>query len=345
MFCVPNFVGRVARDISMCDGSQIHLSRCFLRTASLKSCVRLNLILSNLFLFAIRGASMIYILRRAAGTLCVALLAGSTVPPALGADLGPKDVGPAPDIGPWTFVFTTYGWIPWISGDMTIKGRSFDVEADPSAILGHLDWSTIPAWMSYAEARNGPIGLFNDIVYANVSNSRDFQKELPGKLPSLAGGVSTDYELVIVEFGGAYELWSGMNSAVGAPAAFDLVAGGRYWHQSVTAAASLDRFDAVRSGSVDWVDPFVGGRFRQQLGQNDSFVLSADAGGFGAGSNASWQVRATYNWQLPVMCNLLLDGYVGYRALSVDYSQGSGNTLFKQDLLIQGPVIGTTLHF
>lgn len=288
---------------------------------------------------------MFHILRHSAGALCVALIASLTIPPAFAADLGGKNVESMPDIGPWSFAFTTYGWIPWISGDMTIRGRSFDVQADPSAILGHLDWDTIPAWMSYAEARNGPIGLFNDIVYANVSNSRDFQKELPGKLPPLAGGVSTDYELVIVEFGGAYELWSGTNSAIGAPAAFDLVAGGRYWHQGVTAAAALDRFDTVRSGSIDWVDPFVGGRLRQQLGQNDSFVVSADAGGFGAGSNASWQVRATYNWQLPVMCNLLLDGYIGYRALSVDYSQGSGDTLFKQDVLIQGPVMGTTLHF
>jgi len=272
-------------------------------------------------------------------------MAGFAIPPAIGADLGGKEVAPAPDIGPWTFVFTTYGWIPWLSGNTTIKGRSFDVQADPSAIIGHLNWDTIPAWMSYAEARNGPIGLFNDIVYVNVSGSKDFAKELPGRLPALSGGASFDYEQVIFEFGGAYEIWSGTNTAIGTPAAFDLIAGGRYWHQGVTAAASLDRFDAVRSGSVNWVDPFVGGRLRQQLGQNDSLVLRADVGGFGAGSDASWQVLATYNWQLPVMCGLLLDGYVGYRALSVDYSQGSGNTLYKFDVLTQGPVIGTTLHF
>ena len=45
------------------------------------------------------------------------------------------------------------------------------------------------------------------------------------------------------------------------------------------------------------------------------------------------------------MCGYLIDGYLGYRALSVDYSQGSGNTEYKQDWLIQGPVIGTTVHF
>ena len=101
-----------------------------------------------------------------------------------------------------------------MSGTMAIKGRSFDVQADPSQILGHLDWSTIPAWMSYAEARNGPIGLFNDIVYANISGSKGFARELPGSLPALSGGVSVDFQEAIVEFGGAYQIWSGANPVV-----------------------------------------------------------------------------------------------------------------------------------
>jgi hypothetical protein len=58
---------------------------------------------------------------------------------------------------------------------MTIKGRTFDVQVDPTEMFEHLDWSTLPAWMSYAEARNGRISLFNDIVYANVSGSGGFR--------------------------------------------------------------------------------------------------------------------------------------------------------------------------
>jgi hypothetical protein len=61
--------------------------------------------------------------------------------------------------------------------------------------------------------------------------------------------------------------------------------------------------------------------------------------------DASWQVLATYNWEMRTMCGYLIDGYIGYRALSVDYSQGSGNTEYKYDVLMQGPVLGTTLHF
>ena len=74
-------------------------------------------------------------------------------------------------------------------------------------------------------------------------------------------------------------------------------------------------------------------------------MLRGDVGGFGAGSDFSWQVLATYNWQLCTFGGHLIDGYLGYRALSVDYSQGSGNTEYKYDVLMQGPVMGATLHF
>ena len=103
--------------------------------------------------------------------------------------------------------------------------------------------------------------------------------------------------------------------------------------------------ETERSGSIDWVDPFVGARLRQQIAPGESLVLRGDVGGFGAGSDNSWQVLATYNWQMCTMGGHLIDGYLGYRALSVDYSQGSGKTEYKYDVLMQGPVMGATLHF
>jgi len=70
-------------------------------------------------------------------------------------------------------------------------------------------------------------------------------------------------------------------------------------------------------------------------------MLRADIGGFGVGSDASWQVLATYNWQMCTMSGHPIDGYLGYRALSVDYSQAS----YKYDVLMQGPVMGATMRF
>lgn len=249
--------------------------------------------------------------------------------------------------GAWSLSFTTYGWIPWMSGNMTVKGRPLDVNVDPSEIFGHLDWSTFPAWMSYAEARRGPLGLFNDVVYSSLSGSKGFAKALPGG--DLQANVSIDYTQATVEFGGVYEIWAGRNPMLSGSTALDLVAGGRYWHQDtdVTGTLAFDPFvrETVRSGSVDWVDPFVGARLRNRLGPGEELMVRADFGGFGLGSDFSWQVLATYNWQMCVLYGHVLDGYIGYRALSVDYSQGSGATRYEYDVLQQGPVLGSTLHF
>ncbi len=281
----------------------------------------------------------------AASFVSVALLASAA--PVASADLGrayaPEPVAAA---SPWSFTFTTYGWVPWMSGNMAIRGREFDVQANPSQILGHLDWSTLPAWMSYAEARNGPIGLFNDIVYANISGSKDFAKALPGQFIGRwrFGRLRTSDRRVRRHLPGLVGPESGVGGlrrsrSFGGRA---LLAPGS---ECLWLSLGFGELETERSGSVDWVDPFVGARLRQQIAPGESLVLRADVGGFGVGSDASWQVLATYNWQMCSMGGHLIDGYLGYRALSVDYSQGSGDTRYKYDVLMQGPVMGATMHF
>jgi hypothetical protein len=280
--------------------------------------------------------------------------------PAASADLGGGEysgsTAPVAQPSDWTFAFTTYGWLPWISGDLTVKGRSFDVDVSARQVVDALDWSGIPAWFSYAEARNGRVALFNDIVYSKLAGSGDFARTGPGGRATLSGNVKADYEQAIVEVGGAYEIWSGVNPGMGA-AAFDVLAGGRYWYQNTTVSAAVDLaldlpglpvkggrvFD--KSGSIDWIDPFIGARLRQQLAPGHNLTLRGDVGGFDVGSDFTWQVLATYDFQLCVTDRYTLDGYLGYRALSVDYSQGSGNRRYEFDALMQGPVMGATMRF
>jgi hypothetical protein len=65
--------------------------------------------------------------------------------PAAAADLQYSQGAPTKSPSDWTLSFTTYGWLPWISGDLGIKGRSFDVDVTPSQVVDALDWSGIPA--------------------------------------------------------------------------------------------------------------------------------------------------------------------------------------------------------
>jgi hypothetical protein len=174
--------------------------------------------------------------------LCVLLAAH----PAKSADLGPPPgeqlAEPAPPPSQWQFTFTPYGWLPWISGNMVVKGRALDVAVDPSEIINHLDWPDIvPVWASYAEARHGPLSLFNDIVWTDLSGSGGFSRTGSGRIATATFGahIQADYQLAIVEAGGAYTVWSQGRQGSPGSTAFDLLAGARYWHQDVDVSADV----------------------------------------------------------------------------------------------------------
>src|SRR5262245_29979349 len=235
-----------------------------------------------------RKAAMNQSLRSFVAAAAVAL-AGlvATSSPAASADLGPPPPAqlavPAPPPSQWQFSFTPYLWLPWMTGDVVVKGRTLDVAVDPAQLIDHLDWSDIvPAWMSHAEARCGPLSLFNDIVWADVSGSRGFQRKFSGKLASGTFGADIDvnYQLAIVEAGSAYTIWSQGRRGSPGSTAFDVLAGARWWHQEVDVSADLTTTLTLsgpdgltisgnraiaKSGGVDWFDPFVGARVQHQL--------------------------------------------------------------------------------
>src|SRR5262249_53973184 len=150
------------------------------------------------------------------------------------------------------------------------------------------------------EARRGPISLYNDTFYANLSLSGDLARTRPGRA-DLGGSAGLDLQQAGVELGAAYELARWMSPSGlkgwGTPAratSLDLVAGARYWHQevdlSLAVTAGLDTTDLevrgnralARSGGVDWVDPLVGLRLRHALATGYELMVRGDVGGFGA---------------------------------------------------------------
>jgi hypothetical protein len=302
--------------------------------------------------------------------IAVALVVGglfATIGPAASADLGPPPpaqlAAPAPPPSQWQFSFTTYGWLPWITGDVVVRGRTLDVAVDPSQVIDALNWPDIvPAWFSHAEARRGPLSLFNDVVWADFSGSGGFERKFNGRFAAatFGGNIDVDYQLAIVEAGGAYTLWSQGRQGSPGSTAFDVLAGARWWHQEVDVSADLTATLTLsgpsgltisgsraiaKSGGIDWVDPFVGARVQHQLAPGQAIEVRGDVGGFGAGSQFSWQAIATYNRPLCMVHGIPIDGYLGFRALSADFSQGSGRSRFEWDNVIYGPVIGATMRF
>ncbi len=276
------------------------------------------------------------------------------------AQAGPAGTGSSADLGSgppalpperyetrqWTLSFTPYGWLTGLNGDTTVKGRTTDIDADAFEVLEHLDGAP---WMSYAEARAGRLALYNDIVYAPIGVDASSARSFRGL--SVDATLGVDIEQAIIEAGAAYEIARWGHTAV------DVLAGARYWHQDVAinlaltttldvAGLVVSRDRAVaRAGGVDWVDPLVGLRVRYQLAPGQDLLLRGDVGGFDAGSQFSWNVLATYSFEIAVHSGVTYSGVLGYRALGADYEKGSGANRYVYDVVQHGPLLGLTVSF
>ena len=101
----------------------------------------------------------------------------------------------------------------------------------------------------------------------------------------------------------------------------------------------------ARSGSVDWLDPMIGARLRYAVAPGHELVLRGDIGGFGLGSDFSWQAIGAYGFDLGTYQGITFSGVIGYRALYVDYAQGEGRRRYEFDMLQHGPVLGLSARF
>jgi len=269
-----------------------------------------------------------------------------------------------PAIDTWTFSATPYAWVPLLNGSTTVKGRTADVNVDFNDLMDLVRRSEIPkdlfALMGYLEARNGRLSLFTDLVYLKIGLNGSMARsrgvdELNATVGASAG---LKFEMFIAELAAAYEVarW-GATGAPGSGTAIDVIGGARGWWQKADASLALSGTfnigDLTRnadgtlsaSKSVGWVDPLVGLRLRHQFAPGLNFVASGDVGGFGVGSKFSWQALAALNYDFCVRNNVTWSGMLGYKALFVDYSQGSGLTHYEYDMTMHGPIFGITARF
>jgi len=272
--------------------------------------------------------------------------------------------------GPWTFTFAPYGWLTFMSGTQTVAGQTTTVNANAFEMFAQSQ--SLISFMAYTEARyQDRLGLFVDVMYANLtagqSATRSFS--VPGVSGSAVASTSVNYESLTVKFGGAYEVVKvGPDRGVEGPGmagvgqtAFDVMLGGRWWYQRVdmtlnfygtvtvntpNLSASANRSQVfANSGIVGWVDPFIGFRVRHRPALGQNIVFEADMGGFGIGSRISAQAQALYSLDFGSALGVTWARGIGYRALYVDYTQGSGLSFFETNLLQHGPLFGVRGRF
>ena len=272
----------------------------------------------------------------------------------------PAPVALPPEAPVWTYTAMPYGWLPSISGSTTIKGRTTDVNATVFDLLNRPIPADMFGLMGAFEARRGPFAIMSDVVYAKLGASGSAARERSVNRfvgGTLSADVSVKFEMVIAEAAVAYEVLRWRGEAPGTQTAIDLYGGGRLWWQTAESdlalAAGLNIGNLTRNGSraiaasgdVSWVDPLVGLRLRHQFSPATEVMLRGDVGGFDAGSKFSWEVMGNFNWEFLRTQTAVWSAMLGYRALYVDFEKGGGNTLYRYDILMHGPIVGVTARF
>lgn len=266
-------------------------------------------------------------------SLLASALAIPVVIDATAADLGVTPTPPqaAQQGSEWTFAVAPYFWAAGLQGDVGVFGvRPVHLDMSFGDIFDNLRFGG----MLVGEAHNGTWGLFGDLIYVKIEDDTSVTRTVSGFPATLAASVETSSLTATIL--GEYRVLSQPSANV------DVMAGARIWSVDNTIGVSLavdgpPIRDLSGSDGSTWVDPMVGIRGRVDI--NPSWYLTGWGmiGGFGAGSDLTWDVLATVGYQWNQKFSLV----AGYRALGVDYE----NDGFVYDVVQHGPILGAVFRF
>ncbi len=242
----------------------------------------------------------------------------------------------------WEFEVAPYIWMVSMKGDVTVKGQTSDVDLSFSDFLDDLKFAA-EAHFEATRKTDRKYGFWLDGTYVKLESDANI------------GPINLDIQNQFVILEGAFFLnihnWelssNSLNTKLSKPyIALDAVAGARYWYVD----AELDfkgqgpvGVSGNLSGDQNWVDPFIGLRSMIYFNDKIRMMLRTDFGGFGIGSASdfSWLGGVTFGYSITKTIELIL----GYRALYLDYEDGSGNNRFAMDVWMQNPLIGFNFRF
>jgi len=265
--------------------------------------------------------------------LIASLLVSTAVGAATAADLGVAAAPPQPTQpgSEWTFAAAPYFWAAGLEGDVGVFGvQPVHIDMSFGDIFDDLRFGG----MLVAEAHNGTWGVFGDLIYVETEAEASVTRSLAGIPATLAANVET--RSLTATILGEYRVVAKPTATV------DLMAGARIWSvdNDIGVSLALDgppiRSLSGSDGST-WVDPMLGIRGRVDI--NPSWYLTGWGmiGGFGAGSDLTWDVLASVGYQWNQSFSLV----AGYRALGVDYD----NDGFIYDVVQHGPILGAVIRF
>lgn len=233
----------------------------------------------------------------------------------------------------WKFAVIPFMWAINIDSKVTVGGYDTSTTTSFGDILPNLNG----AMMIHLEAQKGKFGLFLEPQYSKIKVDGTFVRRRDANLPAIPRDLTLTYEQWTIEGGGFYQAgkWRvGENKDQWV--VLDVLAGARYWSINI----DLDTSTNINPGrSNSWVDPIIGARLNADLSKKLMLNLRADIGGFGVGSDFSWNGLAVIGYRFTEN----ITGLMGYRALYVNYKSGTSRARYEQTL--HGPIMALAFTF
>lgn len=228
-----------------------------------------------------------------------------------------------PEGDDFTFIVSPYVWIPTVTGDIGLGAQGLQFELDAGDLLDVFEFGGLIR----GEVRHkSGWGVSVDHIFADLGTGVDI----------LIGDVDADIDAGITEVAVVRRIDLDHH-------ALDVYGGIRHWNADVDVAIETIFFnDTIRTGD-DWIDPMIGARYLHSVSSDWRLIAQGDIGGFGVGSDFSWNVAAGASYDASENLSLQLV----YRALSVDRESPAigGGSPVDLNITIQGPLIGLAYRF
>jgi hypothetical protein len=271
---------------------------------------------------------------RVVGLVITALIASS----ANAAD-APRTTTPAPGMlepvqqSEFEVLASPYLWLISLEGTATIKGQSMKLDVNIFDIIKASD--SIFAYQQHTEFRKGDWGGFFDLTFADLTIKQDGLGPIPG-----GAALQLGMQYLQIEAGGTYTLarWNSASAQDLTTFILEALAGVRYTYQKIDMKLTLGGPQINLSETIAFADPFIGVRARAEMPGGWEMFVRTDFGGFGVGSDFTWNGVALIGKKFK-LGNWNLVGLFGYRALYQDYSKGSGANREALDLWVHGPLL------
>jgi hypothetical protein len=225
----------------------------------------------------------------------------------------------------WHYLSDVYLMFVNINGETGVgENLLVPIDADPGDIFSKLKVGA----MLYLEAHTDKWAITSDFVFMNLN-----QEITPGKV--FHEGDVTAKQL-IWEAAGLYRIAPFIE--VGAGARLNILQTEIEARRNVFPAGTEE---VSGSHNATWIDPILITRLSADINDKWLFQFRGDIGGFGIGSDLTWQLQAYAGYRFTKVFQIT----AGYRVLSIDYDKPANTEEFIFNTKEFGPNIRLGFNF